>query len=263
MPAGLITTFAWSALFVFIYMTAWFICSLVLKRNDVVDVAWGLGPAMLVWWLALQPYARHNPLIWPVGVLVTTWGVRLAYHIGHRNFAPGHGEDPRYAAWRAEWKHVALRSYLQIFLLQGFFMLFVSTPLVVLAASSSSRGVATVVAGALVWFVGFVIESTADRQLATFLSEPQATPDGVMDRGLWSWSRHPNYFGESLIWWGLGIMVLSAERGWVGLLGPITITLLLLFVSIPLAELRHAEEPEWEAYKSRTSAFVPLPPKKQ
>jgi steroid 5-alpha reductase family enzyme len=263
MPAALITTFAWSALFLFIYVSSWFICSLVLKRNDVADVAWGLGPTMLVWWLALQPGA-HNPLIWPVAVLVTIWGVRLAYHIGRRDFSHGRGEDPRYAAWRAEWKFFTLRSYLQVFLLQGFFMLLVSTPLIVLAASSASRGIAAGIVGALVWGVGFFFESTADRQLAGFLSQPRETRCPVMDRGLWAWSRHPNYFGESLMWWGLAIMALGVDWGWIGLLSPITITTLLVFVSgIPLAEQRHAGEPEWEAYKARTSAFIPLPPRRQ
>jgi len=263
MPVALITTFAWSALFLLIYVTAWFVCSLVLKRNDVADVAWGLGPTMLVWWLALQPGAR-NPLIWPVAVLVTLWGVRLAYHIGRRDFAPGRGEDPRYAAWRAEWKHFFMRSYLQVFLLQGFFMLLVSTPLIVLAASWQDHGFGVGVTGAVVWVVGFFFESTADRQLAAFLAEPRETRGAVMDRGLWSWSRHPNYFGESLMWWGLAIIALGVDWGWLGLIGPITITVLLVFVSgIPLAEQRHAGEPEWEAYKARTSALLPAPPRKR
>jgi steroid 5-alpha reductase family enzyme len=263
MPTSLLTTFAWSALFLLVYVTAWFVLSLALKRNDVADVAWGLGPTMLVWWLAFLTHAA-NPLILPVAVLVTLWGVRLAYHIGHRDFAPGRGEDPRYAAWRAEWKHFVLRSYLQVFLLQGFFMLLVSAPLIVLAASPTDHGIAAGIAGALAWALGFFFESTADRQLAAFLAEPREARGAVMDRGLWAWSRHPNYFGESLMWWGLGIIALGADWGWVGLVGPITITLLLVFVSgIPLAEQRHAGEPAWEAYKARTSAFFPLPPKGQ
>ena len=262
MPASLMTAFAWSALFLLAYVTAWFVLSLVLARNDVADVAWGLGPTMLVWWLAFLTRVS-NPLILPVAALVTLWGVRLAYHIARRDFAPGRGEDPRYAAWRAEWKFFVVRSYLQVFLLQGLFMLLVSTPLIVLAASAGDRGPALGILGALVWLVGFVLESTADRQLATFLEEPRESRGAVMDRGLWSWSRHPNYFGESLMWWGLAIIALGAEWGWLGLLGPITITLLLVFVSgIPLAEQRHAGEPEWEAYKQRTSAFLPLPPRK-
>jgi len=243
-------------------VSSWFVCSLLLKRNDVADVAWGLGPTMLVWWLAFQSGLR-NPLILPVAVLVTIWGVRLAYHIGRRDFAHGRGEDPRYAAWRAEWKFFVLRSYLQVFLLQGFFMLLVSAPLIVLAASSTDSGLVAAVLGALVWVVGFVFESTADSQLASFLAEPRETRGPVMDRGLWGWSRHPNYFGESLMWFGLAIIALGAQWGWLGLIGPITITTLLVFVSgIPLAEARHAGEPAWEAYKSRTSAFFPLPPKK-
>jgi len=171
--------------------------------------------------------------------------------------------DRRYAAWRAEWKHVVARSYLQVFLLQGFFMVAVSTPLIILAGAETTRGAAAGIAGALVWVAGFIFESTADRQLASFLTEPRESRGPVMDRGLWAWSRHPNYFGESLMWWGIGIIALGVEGGWLGLISPITITLLLLFVSgIPLAEMRHAGEPEWEAYKARTSAFIPLPPRR-
>lgn len=262
MPATLVAAIGWSAFFLFVYVTAWFILSLVLKRNDVADVAWGLGPTLLVWWLALQPGSR-TPLIWPVAVFVTLWGVRLAYHIGRRDFAHGKGEDPRYAAWRAEWKFFTMRSYLQVFLLQGFFMLLVSMPLIVLASASASSGVVWGILGALVWIVGYVFETTGDRQLAAFLAEPAENRARVMDRGLWSWTRHPNYFGESLMWVGLAIIALGVPWGWVGLVSPVVITTLLVFVSgIPLVEARHAGEPEWDAYNARTSSFFPLPPKK-
>jgi steroid 5-alpha reductase family enzyme len=260
-PASLTIMIARSALFLFFYVTAWFALSLALKRNDVADVAWGLGPTMLVWWLAFMTRAA-NPLILPVAVLVTVWGGRLAYHIGRRDFAPGRGEDPRYAAWRAEWRFFVVRSYLQVFLLQGFFMLLVSMPLIVLAASATTGPIVLTVLGVAVWAVGFGFESTADRQLAAFLSQPAESRGRVMDRGLWAWSRHPNYFGESLMWWGISIVALGAPVGWIGLVGPITITLLLVFVSgIPLAEKRHQGEPAWEAYKRRTSAFLPMPPR--
>jgi steroid 5-alpha reductase family enzyme len=250
-----------SALFLVFYVTAWFALSLALKRNDVADVAWGLGPTLLAWWLAIQSAGR-NPLVWPVAVLVSFWGVRLAWHIARRDFSAGRGEDPRYAAWRAEWRFFVLRSYLQVFLLQGFFMLLVSLPVVLIAAAPPANDATLGIIGAAVWFVGYVFETTADNQLHHFVSEP-ANRGLVMDRGLWSWSRHPNYFGESLMWWGLAVIALSAPLGWLGLVSPVTITLLLVFVSgIPLVEARHRGEPAWEAYRARTSAFLPLPPKK-
>jgi len=261
MPASLIYAIGASALFLLFYVTAWFVLALVLKRNDVADVAWGLGPTLLAWWLAIQA-GLDNRLIWPVALLVSLWGVRLAWHIARRDFAPGRGEDPRYAAWRAEWHFFVLRSYLQVFLLQGFFMLVVSLPVIIIASSPSTPTAAFAVGGAIFWAAGFIFETTADRQLAHFLAEPDRPR--VMDRGLWGWSRHPNYFGESLMWWGLAIVALGADFGWLGLASPVTMTVLLVFVSgIPLVEARHAGDAEWDAYKARTSAFFPLPPKKK
>ena len=251
--------FGESALFLLVYVTAWYVLALAMRRNDVADVAWGLGPVALAWWLTTRPWAPSSLV--PVAALVSVWGVRLAYHVAVRDFAPGRTEDPRYAAWRAEWKHVALRSYLQVFLLQGFFMLMVSAPVIVLSASPGLLLAPLAVVGGAVTIAGLALETTADAQLAAFLAEPRERRGPVMDRGLWGWSRHPNYFGESLVWWGLAVIACGAPYGWIAFTSPLVITWLLVFVSgIPLVEQRHAGEPDWEAYKARTSAFLPLPP---
>lgn len=261
MPAFLALVAGQSALFLLAYVSAWYVLALVMRRNDVADVAWALGPVALAWWLSLRPWAPAH--MFAVAALVSVWGVRLAYHIARRDFAPGRGEDPRYAAWRAEWKHVALRSYLQVFLLQGALMLLVSAPVILLAVSPAPLSVPLVIAGVVVVLAGLVIETTADSQLAAFLVRPASERGPVMDGGLWSWSRHPNYFGESLVWWGLALIVCGAPLGWLAFIGPLTITLLLVFVSgIPLVEARHEGDPDWDAYKARTSAFLPLPPKR-
>lgn len=253
-------TFGWSALFIAFYVSAWFALSLVLDRADVADVAWGLGPVLLSWWLVLL---ARSLLLVPVAILVSLWGVRLSLHVARRDFAPGVGEDPRYAAWRATWRFFALRSYVQIFLLQGLFMLLVSSPLIVLAAARGESDFTLAVLGGAIFAAGYVFETTADRQLDTFLAIAD-NHGHVMDKGLWAWSRHPNYFGESLVWWGLAVIALGVPYGWIGLVGPTTITVLLVFVSgIPLVERRHAGEPEWEAYKQRTSSFLPMPPHKE
>ncbi|NTU71173.1 MAG: DUF1295 domain-containing protein [Coriobacteriia bacterium] len=249
------------ALFLFVYATAWYVLALVMRRNDIADIAWGLGPTLVAWWLALQPFAAPHAL--PLAALVSVWGLRLAWHVARRDFAPGRGEDARYAAWRAEWKYVKLRSYLQVFLLQAFFMLLVIAPVVLIATSAVAPSLPFVIAGLAVTFAGFAIESTADRQLAAFLAQPRETRGRVMDQGLWGWSRHPNYFGESMIWLGFAILSAGVPLGWIGFISPMIITWLLVFVSgIPMVEQRHAGEPAWEAYKARTSAFVPLPPKR-
>lgn len=253
-----------SALFILTYMTAWFAAALVLRRNDVADVAWGLGPALLSWWLVLRPGSPRTPALILVAVLVTVWGVRLALGIARRNFRPGVGEDPRYAAWRAQWRFFTLRSYLQVFMLQGFFMLLVSMPVIVLASWPLPGDTVAVVVGAVVWLVGFTFETVGDRQLAAFLELPRQQRPPVLDQGLWAWTRHPNYFGESVMWWGLGIAALSVPLGWIAMISPVVMTWLLVFVSgIPLLEQRHRGEPAWDEYRERTSAFLPRAPKRR
>jgi len=107
-----------------------------------------------------------------------------------------------------------------------------------------------------------VIESVADWQLHRFRRR-STTPGATMDRGLWSWSRHPNYFGESCLWWGLGLIASAAPGGWIGLVGPALITFLLLRVSgVPMLEAGLlARQPGYADYVRRTSAFLPLPPR--
>lgn len=262
MPSLIVANVGASALFILVYVTAWFFAALALRRNDVADVAWGLGPALLSWWLLLRPGSPRTPAMILVTLLVTVWGVRLAYHVARRGFHPGVGEDPRYAAWRAEWRFFVLRSYVQVFLLQGFFMLIISLPVILVASWPVSGDTTAVVAGVILWLAGFTFELVGDEQLARYLAEPLTTRAPVMDRGLWAWTRHPNYFGESVMWWGLGVAALSVPYGWIGLASPITITWLLVAISgIPPIERRHSGDPDWQAYRERTSAFLPRPPR--
>ncbi len=114
----------------------------------------------------------------------------------------------------------------------------------------------------LVWLTGFSFEAIGDRQLAAFIRDP-ANRGQLMTGGLWSYTRHPNYFGEAAMWWGMAMLALSAPNGWLGLVGPLVITILLLFVSgVPLLEKKYAGRPDWEEYKKRTSIFIPWFPKK-
>lgn len=248
---------------VFVYMTLWFAASLLFRRADIADIAWGLGFIAIAVWLLVRSGAPDTVRQWVMAALVTVWGLRLAWHVARRNLRPGHGEDPRYAAWRRDWgRWFTLRSYLQVFLLQGLFMLAVAAPVMV-AGSADEGGLGVFeVLGVLTWLVGFVFEALGDAQLAGFLKVPE-NRGHVMDRGLWSWTRHPNYFGEATMWWGLAVMCLGAPGGWLAFVGPVTITWSLLKVSgIPMLEAGWAGKPEWEAYKARTSAFLPLPPRK-
>jgi len=239
------------------YMTFWFFVSIIKKRNDVADIAWGLGFVLLTWLSFLTSGFSFVALL--VNGLVTIWGLRLALHIYNRN--KNKPEDSRYLEWRKSWKNFYLRSYIQVFLLQGIFLFLISLPVIFINHSvSSSFGILGIV-GLLVWILGFYFESTGDRQLKEFISNPE-NKGKLMDKGLWRYSRHPNYFGEVTQWWGIFIIALSAPGSLFTIIGPLTITVLIIFVSgVPLLEKKYAGRPDFEAYKKRTSVFIPLPPK--
>lgn len=247
------------ALILLVYMTGWFILAIVKKRNDVADIAWGLGFVLLAWsaMVIAQPSLRGLM----VNILVTVWGGRLAWHIGQRN--KNKPEDYRYAAWRKEWgKLFYLRSFIQVYLLQGLFLFLIVQP--VLFIHNSTNQVLTLLdgVGLAIWVIGFYFESVGDKQLKDFISNP-ANKGKLIETGLWRYSRHPNYFGEVTQWWGLFIVALSLPGAVLTIIGPLTITTLILFVSgIPLLEKKYAGRADFEEYKKRTSVFIPLPPKK-
>lgn len=239
------------------YMTLWFIVSLIKKRNDIADIAWGLGFVLMAWLSFFLSGFSFNALI--VNCLVTIWGIRLAWHIYHRN--KNKPEDSRYLEWRKTWKNFYLRSYLQVFMLQGIFLFLISQPVIFINfAATSKLGILEII-GLIIWGLGFYFESTGDRQLKQFISNP-ANKGKLMNKGLWKYSRHPNYFGEVTQWWGIFVIALSIPGSFFTIIGPLTITTLILFVSgIPLLEKKYAGRPDWEEYKKRTSIFIPLPPK--
>ena len=248
-----------AAITVFIYMTAVFVLALRLKNNGVVDIAWGLG--FIVVTAALF---TREPALYPakalVMALVLVWGLRLSIHILLRN--AGKPEDFRYAKMRQNWGTAApVKSFFFIFMLQGLLMLVVSLPVTVLFSSPARPLGALDVIGALVFATGFFFEAVGDRQLAAHVRDP-GNKGKLMTRGLWSATRHPNYFGEATLWWGIGLIALRCANGWAALIGPITITCLLLFVSgVPLLEKKYAGRPEWEAYKAKTPKFFPWFPR--
>ena len=258
---------AWTAAAVLVafYMTAWFALALARKDNSVADVAWGLGFVLVA---AYTFVFRRTSLFLPLLVtsLVAVWGSRLSLHIFRRNRKKG--EDPRYAEWRRKWgRSFFWRSYLQVFLLQGFFLLVISSPVILVntyrwTLPPGNRGHEVWPAGLLIWCVGFFFEAVGDAQMARFKRDP-ANRGRIMDRGLWRYSRHPNYFGESMMWWGLFLVALEVPLGWVTVLSPLLITYLLVRVSgVPMLEKRYAGNAEFRAYVRRTNAFVPGPPKK-
>lgn len=246
------------ALLLTIYMSSWFVLSLLKRRNDIADIAWGLGFILLAWVGMYLAQTSLRGLV--VNILVTIWGSRLAWHIFIRN--RNKREDYRYAAWRKEWgKFFYLRSYFQVYLLQGLFLYLIIQPVIFIHHQiNASLGIGDLI-GVLVWAIGFYFESTGDAQLKQFISNP-LNKGKLLETGLWRYSRHPNYFGEVTQWWGLFIIALSLPNSIYTIIGPLTITLLILFVSgIPLLEKKYAGRPDFESYKKRTSKFFPLPPK--
>jgi steroid 5-alpha reductase family enzyme len=241
------------------YMTLWFVVSLVKRRNDVADVAWGLGFVLLAWAsFFLSGGSGMRSLL--AGILVSVWGLRLAWHIQGRH--RGKPEDFRYMAWRREWgSWFYARSYVQVYLLQGALLFLVSLPVLLINRSPGGAFGALEVVGVCVWLFGFLFESVGDAELARFTRDP-IKRGKILQSGLWRYTRHPNYFGEVVQWWGIWLLAVGVPGGWFGIVGPLTITLLILKVSgIPMLEKKMTENPDFAEYKRRTSVFLPWFPK--
>jgi steroid 5-alpha reductase family enzyme len=244
---------------VLLFSALW-LASLWLANASIVDIWW--GPAFV---LALLSYldfrAPDHPRAWLILLATALWAARLAWHIGRRNV--GHGEDPRYRAWREQYgAHWWWRSYLQVFLLQATIAWVVSWPLHFAARAPHPFTTAWEALGAVLFTIGWLFETVADLHLAAFKRIAANRGQG-RDRGLWRYSRHPNYFGEAVLWWGLGLIGAATPGGAVGLVGPALMTFLLLRVSgVTLLErgLRQ-RKPGYADYVARTSAFVPWPPR--
>lgn len=238
----------------------WFGISLILKRNDVADIAWGFNAVCVAIFLLVSHTTQHIAAQ-VIAACIIIWGVRLSWHIGRR--VRRIQEDHRYAAWRKQWgRWFVLRSFLQVYVLQSVFLFIVISPiLIAYSLTSVPLGfVATV--GIAVWIIGFIVEAVADHQLSAFVRDTK-NKGKLMMRGLWQYSRHPNYFGEVMQWWGIGVIAFGAASSWLSFVGPVLITVLIAFVSgVPLAEARMATKPGFAEYKKRTSIFIPLKPRK-
>ena len=242
-------------LVILLYMTLVFIYALIRTDNSIVDIFWGLGFIVVARYSVIQSgEVDLRKMI--VSLLVLLWGLRLSFHIMVRN--SGKGEDFRYKAWRGTWRFFILRSFFQIFMLQGIFMLIISAPVWFICFSNGGPLGPWDSVGLAVFGAGFMIETLADYQLAEFKKIPE-NKGKLMSSGLWSVTRHPNYFGEALIWWGLGCYALGFPNGWYTLVSPVVITLLLRFVSgVPMLEKKYEGRADWEIYKARTAPFIPF-----
>jgi steroid 5-alpha reductase family enzyme len=243
---------------ILVFETGWFFIGLLRRRNDVADIAWGLGFATLCLYLILTRPVNHYAMM--VYGMVLLWGIRLSVHIALRS--RGKAEDFRYQNWRNTWgRWFVLRSFLQVYLLQGIFMWLISWPILLVSLSPQIDCNIFTFIGLFLWLIGFGFEAVSDYQLSVFIKN-KTQPGAIMQTGLWRYSRHPNYFGEILVWWGIFTVTLSVEHGIWGLVSPIMITYLLLFVSgIPMLEAKYHHNSAFQAYKKKTSAFFPWFPK--
>lgn len=243
------------------YYIFWFLISIIYKRNDVADLAWGLGFVLVSWTSYLSNQHTQSVAGLIVCVLVTVWGIRLASHIFQRLSAKP--EDSRYQKWRNDWKNFFyIRSFFQVYILQGLLLLLIALPVIVIHTSQVSTVSVFSYIGIFVWLVGFYFEVTADSQLKKFVSNPE-NKGQILQSGLWKYSRHPNYFGEVTMWWGIFLIALGMPNGYFAIIGPLTITFLILFVSgVPLLEKKYQDRADFKKYAQKTSIFFPLPPKK-
>ena len=249
-----------SALFITGMMLCLWLLSLAIKNASIVDIAWGGGFVMVAWVSAIVANgqsARGNLLL----VLSTLWGLRLAGYLAWRNI--GHGEDFRYKAMR---KHHGARfpliSLVTVFIVQGALMWVVSLPLQLGQIDSETRVGPIAIAGVFIWAIGLAFESIGDIQLARFKARPDSA-GRVMRTGLWKFTRHPNYFGDSLVWWGIAIVAAESNKGRPGIIGAFVMTYLLLkFSGVPFLEKTITKRrPEYAEYQAATSAFFPRRPK--
>ncbi|BDZ59888.1 DUF1295 domain-containing protein [Barrientosiimonas endolithica] len=228
-------------------------------RLSVVDVTWGVGLALVALLSAAvgSGDAARRTLL---AVIVVVWGSRLAWHIHRRS--RGKGEDPRYARLAEGRSRASV--FVRVFLTQGLAQWFVSLPVQVSASTGPPRGLgwALVVLGVVVSASGLVVEAVADRQLAAFKADPDSR-GRIMDRGLWNWSRHPNYFGDACVWVGVYLVACAVWPGVLTVLSPAAMVwFLVVATGARLLERHMADRPGFADYQRRTSFFVPLPPRK-
>ena len=252
-----------SLLVVIAAMTCVWLLSLARRDASIVDPFWGMGFVLVTWFILFSsPPTQSVERTWMLAMLTTIWGLRLSLYLLWRNH--GHGEDRRYRALR---EHHGPRfwwvSLLTVFLLQGVILWIVSMPIQVAMVTGATKPLGWLdLVGVTLWSVGLFFEAVGDFQMARFQADPQ-NAGRVMDRGLWRLTRHPNYFGDFCVWWGVYLIAASAGDPWT-IFSPLLMSLLLLKVSgVTLLERTITDRrPDYAAYQAQTSSFLPWSPKK-
>ncbi len=244
-----------------LFFSGAFLIAQAKENNGLQDIAWGAGFVVAALFSYFYSNTKGiNGLV--VTTFVTIWGLRLAYYLFIRNWSAP--EDKRYVAMRKKWgDKPRINAYFKVFMFQ-MVLLFIIVQPVLLANTSNKSGLKAInYLGIVLWLVGFFFQVVGDYQLKDFIANKKSKTNRLMTSGLWSLTRHPNYFGEATMWWGIFLISFTELRSLIGIIGPITITYLLLFVSgVPMLEKRYEGRADYDEYKKRTSKFIPLPPKK-
>jgi steroid 5-alpha reductase family enzyme len=255
-----VTAMSSAAVAIGIFMIAMWWLSLALKNASIVDVGWGLGFVLVAWIVHANVDGNEDRQRLLVA-MTTLWGLRLAVHLFVRNH--GKGEDYRYRAMRKQWgPRFPLISLGTVFLLQGVLMWIVSLPVQLGQVRRTPDLGALAWIGVAIWAIGLFFEVVGDAQLAAFKKDPTSAGK-VMDRGLWKYTRHPNYFGDACVWWGIALVAAETTVGRWGLIGAATMTFLLRRVSgVTLLEKSLVKRRAgYTEYVARTSPFIPRPPR--
>lgn len=259
----MIPLFLQASLLIWVLVTLLWVWSILIKNVSIVDIFWGLG-FVAVNALYVFGAGDLNPRKILILVLVTVWGLRLAIYLAIRN--TGKGEDFRYRQFRSNYGHDRYWwiSYFQTFLLQGFLIMIVSLPLLGISGSDHPGNLNLLdYLGIIVWLIGFVFEAGGDYQLWRFRKDP-GNKGKVLDTGFWRYTRHPNYFGDSAVWWSYAIISIAAGSYWQAL-GSVLMTLLIIRVS-GIALLEKTLKPAktgYQDYIQKTSSFFPWFPKEK
>jgi steroid 5-alpha reductase family enzyme len=242
----------------FFWMTWWYFIARFFRRTDIVDMVWWLSYGIIALMFYLF-FSTSSLAILPL-VFVLVWSARLVSHIIVR--LTRHSEDARYTAFRISWwKYFFVKSYIYIFLLQWFFIAIISLPLLFLFTKNIFLTPQFII-GALLWVVWFLCEYFADRQMNEFRANKNNAWK-IIQTWLWKYSRHPNYFWELLMWWSLWIMSVQNYPSIIGILSPLLLSYIIIFVTgIPMLEASLAKRTWFEAYKKSTSILILLPRKK-
>lgn len=259
-------TFLYIYLILLAYFLIWYVIAQIKNNNGLVDIAWGIGIVVsAVSSLILGNQYSLTGLI--VTGLTIIWGVRLSAYLFKRNF--NKPEDFRYQNFKRKWStNLRLKALVYVFLTQSVFSYIIGLPIILTnTLNNEVFGIYSIVLatfGTIIFFIGFVFEVLADHSLAKFKKDPN-NKEKIMQKNVWKLSRHPNYFGEATIWWGITIVSLATLNplNLIGLVSPIIITYLLLFVTgVPLLERKYKDNMAYQAYAKRTPIFFPMCPKK-